>query len=182
MAYLYDGAGNTTRLANYNLASVPAPMPTQLLSYSAQGQMSELRDSANALISKSVYRGDGKRAWKEGSDGTRTYFYYAGEQMIALSSTTGTSTLLLWGADGLVGYRSSGNGAITKRYHLCDPQGNLAQTLDESGAVVGQSAFGAWGEPLREANGTAALSGAFGYGAKFGYWRDGESGFYSNPI
>ena len=124
-----------------------------------------------------TYRGDGKRAWKELANGTRTYFYYAGQQMIAISNGTNASTLLLWGADGLIGMRSSVNGALTKRYQLYDTQGNLAQTLDGNGAVTGQAAFSAWGEPLRDAAGNQALAGAFGYGAKFGYWRDGESGF-----
>ena len=148
--------------------------PTQKLVYNAQGQLSELRDAANVLVAKYVYRGDGKRAWKEGNNGTRSYFYYAGEQMIALSNGTNASTLLLWGADCLIGTRSSVSGTLTKRYHLYDTQGNLAQTLDENGAVVSQSAVSAWGEPLRD--GAGNLSGG-GYGAKFGYWRDGESGF-----
>ena len=141
-----------------------------------QEQFSELRDAANVLIAKYVYRGDGKRAWKESSNGTRSYFYYAGEQMIALSNGTNASTLLLWGADGLIGTRSSVDGVVTKRYQLYDTQSNLDQTLDANGAVTSQAAFSAWGEPLRDANGNAA-AGAFGYGAKFGYWRDGESGF-----
>ena len=128
--------------------------------------------------SKFVYRGDGKRAWKEMANGTRSYFYYSGEQMIAASNGDDASTLLLWGADGLVGSRSSNSttGVTSRSYNLYDPQGNLAQTLDGNGAVVSQSASSAWGEPLRDVNGNVSV-GAFGYGAKFGYWRDGESGF-----
>ena len=175
-AFLYDGAGNTTQLPNGNLATPTTPAPTQKLVYNAQGQLAELRDAANVVIAKYGYRGDGKRAWKEDANGVRSYFYYAGQQMIAVSNGDNASTLLLWGADGLVGMRSSVSGVVTRRYHLYDPQGNLAQTLDESGAVVSSSAFGAWGEPLRDANGNVS-AGAFGYGAKFGYWRDGESGF-----
>ena len=130
-----------------------------------------------SLIAKYVYRGDGTRAWKEMANGTRTYFYYNGAQMIAASNGNDASTLLLWGADGLIGSRSlnSTTGATSKSYNLYDPQGNLAQTLDGNGAVVSQSASNAWGEPLRDVNGNA--SGA-GYGAKFGYVRDSESGFY----
>ena len=151
--------------------------PTQKLIYNAQGQLAELRDAANVVIAKYVYRGDGKRAWKEMANGTRSYFYYSGEQMIAASNGDDASTLLLWGADGLIGSRSlnSTTGATSKSYNLYDPQGNLAQTLDGNGAVVSQSASNAWGEPLRDVNGNA--SGA-GYGAKFGYVRDSESGFY----
>ena len=68
----HASAGNTTRLANYNLASASVPAPTQLLSYSAQGQMNGLQDAAGATIANYVYRGDGKRAWKESSNGTRS--------------------------------------------------------------------------------------------------------------
>ena len=109
--------------------------------------------------------------------GTHFYFYYAGEQMIAISNGSTASTLLLWGADSLIGTRSNVSGVVNKQYHLYDTQGNLAQTLDANGAVVSQSAFSAWGEPLRDSSGSQAIAGAFGYGAKFGYWRDGESGF-----
>ena len=73
----HASAGNTTRLANYNLASTSISAPTQLLSYSAQGQMSELRDSVGAVIANYVYRGDGKRAWKEGRTGTHNYLTVA---------------------------------------------------------------------------------------------------------
>ena len=176
-AFLYDGAGNTLQLPNGNLATPTTVAPTQKLVYNAQGQLSELRDAANVLVAKYAYRGDGKRAWKELANGTRSYFYYAGEQMIAISNGTNASTLLLWGADGLIGMRSSVSGVVTKRYQLYDTQGNLAQVLDETGAVVNQAAFSAWGEPLRDGSGSQAIAGAFGYGAKFGYWRDDESGF-----
>ncbi len=129
------------------------------------------------LVCKYVYRGDGKRAWKELANGTRTYFYYMGEQLTASSDGVILSSLVLWGADGIVGYRN-GNDAtrvLSRFYNLYDPQGNLAQTLDANGNVISQSAVSAWGEPLRDANGNASGGG---YGAKFGYIRDGESGVY----
>ena len=173
----YDGAGNTTQMPNGNLATPTQAAPTQKLVYNAQGQLAELRDAANVLIAKYVYRGDGKRAWKELANGTRTYFYYNGAQMIAASNGADASSLLLWGADGLIGSRATNttSGVTSRSYNLYDPQGNLAQTLDQNGTVTSQSASSAWGEPLRDVNGNA--SGA-GYGAKFGYVRDSESGFY----
>ncbi len=177
VAYAYDGAGNTTQLKNYNLATPTTAAPTQKLVYNAQGQLSELRDASNAVIATYVYRGDGKRAWKELANGTRTYFYYMGEKLTATSDGVILSGLVLWGADGIVGYRN-GNDAtrvLSRFYNLYDPQGNLAQTLDANGNVISQSAVSAWGEPLRDANGNQAGGG---YGAKFGYVRDGESGFY----
>ena len=127
-AFLYDGAGNTTQMPNRNLATPTTPAPTQKLVYNAQGQLSELRDVSNVVIAKYVYRGDGKRAWKELANGTRSYFYYAGEQMIAATNGNDVSSLQLWGADGIVGSRSFNS--TTKFYSLYDPQGNLAQTID----------------------------------------------------
>ena len=131
--------------------------------------------TSNIVIATYVYRGDGKRAWKQLASGQRSYFYYMGEKLTAATDGGNSSSLQLWGADGLVGSRNVNAGAVTKLYSLYDPQGNLAQTIDSSGAVIGQSAVSAWGEPIRDAAGN--VSGG-GYGAKFGYVLDGESGFY----
>ena len=130
------------------------------------------------LAYKYIYRGDGKRAWKELANGQRVYFYYAGENLIASTNGADVSSLQLWGADGLVGARTTNSttGVMSKTYNLYDTQGNLAQTVNGlTGSVNGQAATNAWGEPLRDANGNAANAG---YGAKFGYIRDAESGFY----
>ena len=105
-AFLYDGAGNTLQLPNRNLATPTTPAPTHKLIYNAQGQLAELRDASNVLIATYVYRGDGKRAWKELANGQRSYFYYAGQQMIAATNGDDTASLVLWGADGIVGSRT----------------------------------------------------------------------------
>ena len=177
-AFLYDGAGNTTQMPNGNLATPAAPAPTHKLIYNAQGQLAQLRDANNVVIASYVYRGDGKRAWKELANGTRSYFYYAGEQLIAATNGANVSSLQLWGADGLIGARTlnSTTSAVTKTYNLYDTQGNLAQTVNGlTGYVNGHAATNAWGEPLRDSAGNVAGAG---YGAKFGYIRDAESGFY----
>ena len=80
-------------------------MENELLIYNAQGQLAELRDANNVVIATYVYRGDGKRAWKELANGTRVYFYYTGDTLIAGSNGVDSSGLQLWGADGLVGSR-----------------------------------------------------------------------------
>ena len=46
IASAYDGAGNTTQLKNYNLATPAVAAPTQKLVYNAQGQLAEMRDAA----------------------------------------------------------------------------------------------------------------------------------------
>ena len=73
-------------------------------------------------------------------------------------------------------YLNSTTDTVTKSYNLYDTQGNLAQTINaRNGNLLGKSAVNAWGEPIRDSAGNVAGAG---YGAKFGYIRDGESGFY----
>ena len=88
------------------------------------------------MIATYVYRGDGKRAWKELANGQRSYFYYAGEMLIASTNGVDISSLQLWGADGLVGTRTTNAGVTTKSYNLYDTQGNLAQTINARNGVV----------------------------------------------
>ena len=171
-------AGNTTQLPKANLAAPGVAAPTHKLIYNAQGQLAELRDNNNVTIATYVYRGDGKRAWKELANGQRSYFYYAGETLIAGTNGVDVSSLQLWGADGLIGARTTNSTTqvTTKSYNLYDTQGNLAQTINaRNGNLLSKSAVNAWGEPIRDSAGNAAGAG---YGAKFGYVRDGESGFY----
>ena len=177
-AFLYDGAGNTLQMPNRNLETATTPAPLFKLSYNAQGQLSQLRDADNAVVATYTYRGDGKRAWKQMPDGSRTYFYYAGDKMLAMTNGIGSTSLMLWGADGIAGVRNTNwaIGAMEKFSYLYDPQGNLAQVVHHrTGDVVGQSAADAWGEALFDGAGNRSSAG---YGAKFGYLRDSESGFY----
>ena len=165
-------------MPNGSHAAPGVAAPTQKLVYNAQGQLAELRDVAGVLIATYVYRGDGKRAWKQLANGQRSYFYYAGETLIAATNGVDVSSLQLWGADGLIGARTTNatTQVTTKSYNLYDTQGNLAQTVNaRNGNLLSKSAVNAWGEPIRDSAGNVAGAG---YGAKFGYVRDGESGFY----
>ena len=168
-------------MPNNNLANAAAApgvaAPTQKLIYNAQGQLAELRDASIVVIATYVYRGDGKRAWKQLANGQRSYFYYAGETLIAATNGVDVASLQLWGADGLIGARTTNSttGVTTKSYNLYDTQGNLAQVFNaRNGNLLSKSAVNAWGEPIRDSAGNVAGAG---YGAKFGYIRDGESGF-----
>ena len=105
-AFLYDGAGNTTQMPNRNFATPTTPAPTHKLIYNAQGQLAELRDANNVVIATYVYRGDGKRAWKELANGQRSYFYYAGDKLIAGTNGEDVASLQLWGTDGIIGSRT----------------------------------------------------------------------------
>ena len=182
LAYAYDGAGNTTQMKKLQPRFAHnAPAPTQKLVYNAQGRLAELRDAGNALIASYVYRGDGKRAWKELANGERTYFYYLGEQL------TATSDGVIKFEPGAVGRRwSSCRHAQRQRCHANPHQASTFSTTPRAispkhsngangNVVSSQSAVSAWGEPLRD---NAGNQSGGGYGAKFGYLRDSESGFY----
>ena len=161
---------------------------SQVYSYNVRGQLQQANavntdGTTGAVAMQSLYRGDGKRAWKQGADATsRTYYFYDGDLLLGSSSEDGTRAgITLWGADGVIGSQwRDAQGAVHSVYNLYDTQGNLAQMLDENGAVVGGAngsvAFTAWGEAVPRANGTVSSIG--GYGAKFGYVLDGETGFY----
>lgn len=46
--------------------------------------------STGATQMQSLYRGDGKRAWKQGADSTnRVYFFYDGEMLLGTSDQNG---------------------------------------------------------------------------------------------
>jgi RHS repeat-associated protein len=136
--------------------------------------------TGGALLSSSVYRGDGKRAWKQNTSGSRTYFFYDGDTLIGTSGdAANSSSLLLWGADGLIGTQTkNASNVVSSNYFLYDAQGNLAQIVNNAGLVTTVAAYTAWGEVVPKADGTKPTLGAFGYGAKFGYWRDSDSGLY----
>ena len=185
----YNGDGTPWKYLNRNLADSANPNgKSQVYSYNVRGQLQQANavntdGTTGAVAMQSLYRGDGKRAWKQGADSTnRTYFFYDGDLLLGSSSEDGTRAgITLWGADGVIGSQwRDAQGAVHSVYNLYDTQGNLAQMLDENGAVVGGAngsvALTAWGEAVPRANGTVSSIG--GYGAKFGYVLDGETGFY----
>ncbi len=162
--FTYDGIGNPTKYQGNNLTYDPA------------GQMTQFRDSANVLKMTADYRGDGKRAWKADSNGVRTYFLYDGENVIGLVNEAGVVTsILTWGADGLVS-RGSGATSANTRTFVWDERGNGAMLLDGSGAILGTRGLTGWGEAVP---GSSVSSEAWlGYGGQFGYYRDNETGLY----
>ena len=184
--YANNGDGSPWKYLNRNLTTASLPTGTpQIFSYNSQGQLNQINamnadGSGGALLNTSVYRGDGKRAWKQSASGSRTYFFYDGDTLIGTSGdAANSSSVLLWGADGLIGTQSkTSTGTVNSGYFLYDAQGNLAQTVNGTGVVTPVAAYTAWGEVVPRADGTKPTLGAFGYGAKFGYWRDSDSGLY----
>jgi RHS repeat-associated protein len=149
-AYTFDGNGNPT---TYKGTSCTFDVENRMTAY------------GSALTSG--YRGDGLRAWKQPSGGSKTYFLYDGELLACeLDSSGNVSAYPTFGPAGLVSRRS---GSTTTWYHF-DPQGGLSQTTDASGTVTASYAWDAYGSAL---NGSA---GVYGYGAQWGYYTDAETG------
>ncbi len=197
LGFAYDGQGNATRWLHRDLVSTPPTGGTGpstvsevekglALSYDAQGQMAQVNavnsdGSMGDLVQKNGFRSDGLRAWKENADGVRTYYFYDGEQLLGAVSEEADGTLhppsqMMWGADGLIGQRwRDENNVERAHYYLWDTQGNLALSYSESGALSGGSAYTAWGTPVPKSDGSLSEV-SFGYGGKYGYLRDSETG------
>ena len=190
-AFGYNGDGSPWKYLNRNLASSTKPNGEgQVFSYNVRGQLQQV-NATNAdgttgnVIAQYLYRSDGKRAWKQGNNSTgRVYFFYDGDLLLGMSREDGTDTsVMLWGADGLIGQQwYDNNNIVCGSYFVYDPNGNLTHTTDEHSYVREDAsetlAWTAWGEVVPRADGTKPGVGTWGYGAKYGYFRDGETGFY----
>ena len=76
----------------------------------------------------------------------------------------------------------SGQSPQGSAFYLYDLQGSTVAVLDDSGSPVqsnplSYSAYGAWlGRDTNGATGPVAALDAVGYGGKFGYYMDAETG------
>jgi RHS repeat-associated protein len=114
------------------------------------------------------YRGDGLRAWKQPSGGSKTYFLYDGTEVVCeLDSSGNLAAHSTFGAGGLISRRVGS----TTTWYAHDPHGSVSLTLDGNGDAVSKHGWDAYGTSL----GTAP-SGPFGYGAAYGYYTDSETG------
>ncbi|MCC7492662.1 MAG: RHS repeat protein, partial [Fimbriimonadaceae bacterium] len=143
--YVYDGNGNPTTFGG------------TALTWDVENRM-----TAHGTALTAAYRGDGLRAWKEGS--TRTYFLYDGINVVCELDAVGD--LLAASTFGAAGLLS--RGAVQYQF---DPLGDAVHLLDAAGDVTATRLFDAWGNEL--------TSGGFnprGYRAKYGYYTDEETG------
>ena len=149
----YDGEGNPT---TYKGVGLGFDVNNQLTSY--------------GTLMTAGYRSDGKRAWKQNASGTRTYFLYDGDALVAEMNASGTVTYTnTWGANGLVSRRDEA--ASSTRFYTWDQQGNVAQRLDASGNVLDSFSFTAFGQKT----GTGG-DPYTGYNGQWGYYNDYETG------
>ncbi len=116
------------------------------------------------------YTGDGLRAWKHTSSGT-TYYLYSGMTPVCEMNASGTVTAVnTFGVDGLAS-RHSGSSST---FYTFDNQGGAAVRTDSNANLLGAGQFDAYGTRVASTdNSTDPFSG---YGAKWGYYSDSETG------
>ena len=155
----YDGNGSSTTYRGR----------TQI--YDVENRLTQVNAQSGGLLIKAGYRWDGKRAWKENASGTRTYFLYNGDQVIAeMDSSGNVKSTFTWGATGLLGRRSDTG---TERWYTWDMSGNVAQRSDASGLVVQGYSVTAYGN----VTGTTENDAYAGMGGQYGYYTDYETSY-----
>jgi hypothetical protein len=114
------------------------------------GRVSSLTPSGSASHSYG-WRADGLRQWKQTSSGTDTYFLYDGAQPICefIIQNGGVSLLAVntWGPTGLAARNSPTTGSNT--FYAWDGRGDVAQTVNTSGVVLGSFLFDGYGKATR---------------------------------
>lgn len=149
-SFTYDGNGSPTVFAS------------QPLTFDPENHMT----SCNGL--QSGYTTTGRRAVKS-IGGNFTYFLYDGSQIVCELNANGTVVAInTFGSYGLVARNS--NASSTQ--YVFDAQGNVSQRLSSTGGVVSTDTYDAYGQQRT----TATVPDPFGFGAKFGYYTDAETG------
>ena len=149
--YAYDDNGNPTTYKNTGLTFSPQ---NQMLSY------------GTALTAE--YRGDNMRAWKEDSDGNRTYYLYDGITVIAEMDSDGEITALMTtlGCEVL---------ARNETYYQSNIEGDVAHRLNaNTGAVISSDVYDPYGNLVYG----GSTSDPYGYKVIAGYYKDHETGLF----
>lgn len=121
---MFDGNGNPTTYAGTTFT------------YDPENRVTGIGASWSA-----TYRADGLRAKKTVS-GTSTYYLYdGGVPVIEMNGAGATTAVNAFGPDGLVARQQSGSWI---QYQF-DQQGNVAQRLNTSQAVLSSSVYDAYG-------------------------------------
>ena len=151
-AYTYDGNGNPTKYQNAALTFDPENRLTGI-------------GSPNF---SAIYNGDNLRAAKQ-AGGVTTYFLYDGTFPVCeLDNAGNVKAVNTMGAERLVSRHTSAGST----FYIFDPQGNVAQRLDSSGAEISAGNYDAFGVSR-----TGNPGDPFGFGGQYGYYTDVETGF-----
>lgn len=119
------------------------------------------------------YRADSLRAWRQIGT-TKTYFLYAGGELLAEMNSTGAVTRTYTrGVNGLVSSRTG----TTTQYYLFDERGNTVQRANATGALLSSHSTDAFGLTTNSVSpGTDPYAG---HGGQWGYyWESTPALFY----
>jgi RHS repeat-associated protein len=154
--YVYDGNGNPT---TYNGTTLTFDEENKATTF------------GTALTAE--YTSARLRAWKENSSSIRTYFLYDGVvPIVELDVSGNVSATNTFGTNGLVSRRTAGTGNSV--FYTFDERGNTVQRLNSSGTILTSHISDAFGTTVS----SAATGDPYdGYGAKYGYYTDHETGF-----
>ncbi len=175
--FVYDSAGNPTTFEgstrSYNNKNQNTAFGFDSngnpFSYKGSTLTYDVNDNLTAYGSAMTagYTAGGLRAWKQ-VGGQRTYFLYAGGvPVFELDSAGNIIATNTFGPTGLLA-RHEGE---TNSFYIFDTQGNVAQTLDSSGAPTSTLVYDAYGSLVA---GTPTTP--YGYGGQSGYYTDPETG------
>ncbi len=165
-SYTYDGEGNRASLTSGNTVTTYA--------YDAQQRLAQVSQSvsgATATVTmKAGYSSDGLRAWKENSQGVRTYFLYDGDQLVGEFDSSGVmQASQTWGVEGLSYRRTASGASAGNRFYLWDVRGNVAVTTDANGNVINTPSS----DGFSSSGGTEPCAT---FGGQVGGYRDNETG------
>ena len=205
VTYKYDHAGNITCKTTYALTfdeTLGTPVETQEYTYRQRGWQDQLVNlngqsfEYDAVGNPTLYCGkamtwqgrrllsyngstftydvDGMRTAKTANNVTIAYYYDDGNLVAERRTADSASSWLyyLYGVDGIAGFRYNSTTYLFRK----NIQGDVTHIYTESGTLVGQYAYDAWGNCaiLQDTNGIATLN-PFRYR---GYYFDQENDLY----
>ena len=174
VSYEHDLNGNTTKKTN-----TTDPTQTRNYVYDTSDRFIEIRDQNNALIAAYTYDPFGRRLSKEttGSVGSKTYFFYADEGLVAEANAIGAVTKIYgyqpdstWSNDPVF-LKDGTNTYYFQKDHLGTPQKLIAS----NGSVVWSAKADAFGNTLVDSSSTLTNNLRFA-----GQYFDQESGLHYN--
>lgn len=153
-AFVYDGNGNPTTYKN--VTSVEYGPENHLTRFGS--------------VLTCGYRSDGLRAWKE-SGGTRTYFLY--DNLFPVCELDRYGNVVATNTSGLNGLVSRHANSVGTVFYTFDPQGSVAQRLNQSGTVLTSHLFSAHGTSTSTQD--TSFDPYSGFGGQWGYYSDWET-------
>ncbi len=169
----YDGIGNP--LKYYNGESFTW----------TRGRMLASAVTKNGQVCSYTYDENGYRISK--TVGSTTFKYTYRDDKLVYQTDGSTSLYFRYDSDGgVIGFRYTSGGVDTEFYYLKNQEGDVLGILDETGNVVVEYEYDAWGNVVSESSNVYVVNGIdIGSVLKSvnplryrGYYYDSESGFY----